>query len=234
MIVLARRARWIIGFCAAVVMALISLPLAVVLPLVLPAESGLSARRAEGPVWEGMLREANVAGLPLGDTRIGFDFLPLLVGQARLGFASPALRGIVAASSGYVSLSRANGVVDLAGRLRPLPLSRFSLDEVAVAFRNNRCASASGRIRADISSDIGGIALPGGMTGTLRCDGPDLVVPLVGQSGMERIDLRVAATGSWRADVSVRTSDPVISGKLLSSGFSAGPGGYTVRVTGAL
>jgi general secretion pathway protein N len=233
-IVLTRRARWIIGVSAALVMGVISLPLAVVLPMALPADSGLSARRAEGPVWEGMLREANVAGLPLGDTRIGFDFLPLLVGQARLGFAAPALRGIVAISSNNVGLSRGNGTIDLSGRLRPLPLTRLTLDEVAVAFRNNRCASASGRIRADIASDIGGIALPGGMNGTLRCDGADLVVPLVGQSGMERIDLRVAATGSWRADLSVRTNDPAIAGKLLSSGFSSGPGGYTVRVSGAL
>jgi general secretion pathway protein N len=234
MIVLTRRARWIVGVSAAIVMALVSLPLAVVLPMALPADSGLSARRAEGNVWEGMLRDANIAGLPLGDTRIGFDVLPLLIGQARLGFAAPALRGIVTVSSGDFGLSRGNGVVDLAGRLRPLPLSRFTLDEVAVAFRNNRCASASGRIRADIASDVGGIALPGGMNGTLRCDGADLVVPLVGQSGMERIDLRVAATGSWRADLSVRTNDPAIAGKLLSSGFSSGPGGYTVRVSGAL
>jgi general secretion pathway protein N len=232
--VLTRRARWIIGGSAAVVMALMSLPLAFVLPMALPTDSGVSARRAEGAVWDGVLRDANVAGLPLGDTRVGFDFLPLLVGEARMGFASAALRGIVSLSSGSFGLSRGNGVVDLSGRLRPLPLSRFTLDEVAVAFRNNKCASASGRIRADIASDIGGIALPGGMSGTLRCDRADLIVPLVGQSGMERIDLRVAASGAWRADLSVRTSDPVIAGKLLSSGFSTGPGGYTVRVSGAL
>ena len=83
MIVLTRRARWIIGISAAAVMAFMSLPLALVLPMVLPADSGLSARRAEGTLWNGVLREANVAGLPLGDTRIGFDMLPLLIGQAR-------------------------------------------------------------------------------------------------------------------------------------------------------
>jgi general secretion pathway protein N len=233
-IVLTRRARWIIGVSASVVMALIALPLAVVLPLALPADSGLSARRAEGTVWEGILRDANIAGLPLGDTRIGFDVLPLLVGQARLGFAAPALRGIIEISSGNLSFSHGNGVVDLADRLRPLPLSRVTLDNVAVAFRNDRCTSATGRVRAEVATDIGGIALPGGMSGTLRCDGADLVVPLTGTSGMERIDLRLAASGKWRADLSVRSNDPVISGKLLSSGFSAGPAGYTVRVSGAL
>jgi len=234
MIVLTRRMRWLIGIGAAVTTALLSLPLAVVLPLALPADSGLTARRAEGPVWDGMLRDASLAGLPLGDTRIGFDFFPLLVGEARLGFSSRGLRGIVAVSSGDLGLTRGNGVLDLSGRLRPLPLSRFSLDEVAASFHNLKCVSASGRVRADVSGDIGGIALPGGMSGTLRCNGADLLVPLVGQSGMERVDLRVGATGSWRADLSVRTSDPAIAAKLLASGFSAGPGGYTVRVSGAL
>lgn len=228
------RQRWIIGGSAAAVMSLMSLPLAVVLPLALPADSGLSARRAEGTPWDGVLRDANVAGLPLGDTRVGFDVLPLLVGQARMGFAGATLRGIVEIASGSVGLSRADGVIDLAGRLRPLPLSRVTLDQVAVQFRNDRCTSATGRVRADIAGDIGGLSLPGGMSGTLRCDGSELLVPLVGQSGMERIDVRMSGSGKWRADVSVRTSDAALANKLLSSGFVTGPGGYTVRVSGAL
>jgi general secretion pathway protein N len=228
------RQRWIIGGSAAAVMSLMSLPLAVVLPLALPADSGLSARRAEGTPWDGVLRDSNVAGLPLGDTRVGFDVLPLLVGQARMGFAGATLRGIVEIASGSVGLSRADGVIDLAGRLRPLPLSRVTLDQVAVQFRNDRCTSATGRVRADIAGDIGGLTLPGGMSGTLRCDGSELLVPLVGQSGMERIDVRMSGSGKWRADVSVRTSDAALANKLLSSGFVTGPGGYTVRVSGAL
>jgi general secretion pathway protein N len=181
-----------------------------------------------------MLREANVAGLPLGDTRVGFDVLPLLMGQARMGFAGATLRGIVELSSGSVGLSRANGMIDLAGRLRPLPLSRVTLDQVAVQFRNDRCTSATGRVRADVAGDIGGLILPGGMSGSLRCDGAELVVPLVGQSGLERIDVRMRGSGKWRADISVRTSDAALAGKLLSSGFATGPGGYMLSVSGAL
>jgi general secretion pathway protein N len=233
-IALTRRQSWIIGGSTALVMALVSLPLAVVLPLALPDDSGLSARRAEGTPWDGMLREANVAGLPLGDTRVGFDVLPLLMGQARMGFAGATLRGIVELSSGSVGLSRANGMIDLAGRLRPLPLSRVTLDQVAVQFRNDRCTSATGRVRADVAGDIGGLILPGGMSGSLRCDGAELVVPLVGQSGMERIDVRMTGSGKWRAEISVRTSDAVLAGKLLSSGFATGPGGYMLSVSGAL
>ena len=229
-----RRDLWIVGGSAAAVIALMSLPLALVLPLALPENSGVTARSAHGSVWDGRLRDANVAGLPLGDTRIGFDWLPLFIGQARMGFASAALRGIVELSSGRVAMSRGNGVVDLAGRLRPLPVSRLTLDDIAVEFRNNRCTSARGRVRAEVAGDIGGLMLPGGMSGTLRCAGSDLLVPLSGQSGMERIDLRIAQSGAWSADISVRTSDPVIIGKLVSSGFASGPGGYTVKVSGAL
>ncbi len=229
-----RRQRWIIGGSAALVMALISLPLSVVLPLALPADSGLSARRAEGTLWDGTLREASVAGLPLGDTRVAFDWLPLLIGKTRMGFAGATLRGIVEMSSNDVGLSYGAGTIDLSGRLRPLPLSRVRLDQAAVQFRNDRCASAAGRVRADIAGDIGGLSLPGGMSGTVRCDGGELLVPLVGQSGMERIDLRLSGSGKWRADISVRTSDAALTAKLLASGFTTGPGGYTVRVSGAL
>lgn len=229
-----RRQRWIVGGSAAAVIALMSLPLAVVLPLVLPADSGVAARAIEGTLWDGTLREADVAGLPLGDTRVAFDVLPLFVGQARMGFAAPALRGILELSSGRMALSTGAGAIDLAGRLRPLPVSRFSFDDLAVDYRDQRCTSAKGRVRADVAGDVAGLTLPGGLSGTARCDGAMLLLPLVGQSGMERIDFRVAASGKWRADLSVQTSDPVLAGKLLSSGFASGPGGYTVRVSGAL
>jgi len=234
MIVLTRRVRWIIGLSAAIVMAAVSLPLAFVLPMALPNNSGVNARRAEGTIWQGTLRDASIAGLPLGDTNIGFDVLPFMSGEARFGFASASLRGIIDVAPNAFGLSRGNGVMVLAGRLYPLPLSRFTLEDAAVEFRGDRCISAKGRVRADVAGDIGGLALPGGLSGALRCDGPDLVVPLVGQSGMERVDMHLTATGKWRAHVSVRTNDPVISAKLLASGFVSGPGGYTLRVRGAL
>ena len=228
------RVRWIVGVSAAIVMALVSLPLAVVLPMALPADSGIAARKAEGSIWEGILRDVTVAGLPLGDTGIALDVLPLVIGKARLGFASNVLRGIVETSSGRVGLADATGVIDLAGRLRPLPVSRLTLEGVTTEFRDQRCAVARGRVRADVAGDVGGLSLPGGLSGTVRCDGNEIVVPLVGQSGMERIDLRITQNGKWRADLSVRTTDPTIAARLLSSGFSTGPGGYTIRVTGAL
>lgn len=234
MTALSRRARWMIAVAVALVFAASSLPLALALAVALPADSGVSARRAEGTLWAGTLRQAQVAGLPLGDTNVGFDVLPFLVGQARFGFASNSLRGIVDLSSGAIGLSRGNGVVDLAGRLRPLPLSRLTLDDAVVAFRDNRCVSAKGRVRAEVAGEIGGLALPGGLSGTLRCDGADLAIPLVGQSGMERIDLRLSATGKWRAELSVRTTDPTVTAKLLSAGFSSGPRGFMFRLSGAL
>ncbi len=234
MTTLSRRQRWIIGGSAALVMALVTLPLALAFPLALPADSGVSARRVAGTLWNGTLYEADIAGLPLGDTRVAFDWLPLLVGKARMGFAGTTLRGIVDMSSNEVGLSYGTGTIDLAGRLRPLPLSRVTLDQAAVRFRDDRCASAAGRVRADVAGNIGGLNLPGGMSGTLRCDSGELLVPLVGQSGLERIDLRVTGAGKWRADISVRTSDAALAAKLLASGFTTGPAGYSLRVSGAL
>ena len=136
-----RRDRWIVGASAAAVMALMSLPLAFVLPMAVPADSGIAARSAEGSVWRGLLREVNIAGLPIGDTRVALRVLPLFVGEARLGFGAPALRGTLVASSGSVGLLDATGTVDLAGRLRPLPLTRFNLDGVTTEFREERCTA---------------------------------------------------------------------------------------------
>lgn len=229
-----KRQLWIVGGAAAAVIAVMTLPLAVVLPAALPDNSGIAARKAEGDVWFGTLRDVSVAGLPLGDMNVALRPWALVLGEARLGFATNALRGTLVAGSGRAGMIDATGAIDLAGRLRPLPVASFGLEDVSVVFRDGRCASAKGRARAVVAGDIGGLALPAGLTGTARCDGAKLHLPLTGQSGMERIDLRVGQRGDWRADVAVRTSDPVMVTRLLAAGFTTGPGGYTFGVTGAL
>jgi general secretion pathway protein N len=229
------RARQIgIGVAAAMLFLIALLPLSVALPLVTPPESGLSARRASGTIWSGTLHDARVAGMALGDTRVGLRALPLLVGEAQTWFEAPLLRGIIIASGSGFGMAHGNGAVDVDIRVKPLPLSQLTLDDASVRFTGNRCAGAEGRVRASVTGDIGGLALPGGMSGTLRCDGSALLIPLVGQSGMERLDLRVTGDGKWRAELSVRSTDPAVAAKLVAAGFTPGPGGYAIHLSGAL
>ena len=229
-----RRRRIVLAIIATLVFLVLLLPLSLALPMMLPTNSGLSARMAFGTLWSGTLRDARLAGLPLGETYVGLLPLPLLVGEARLKFASPTLRGTLVASQGRFGIAHATGPIDIAARLRPLPISQIVLDNARVEFRGRDCVQAEGPVRAVIAGDVGGIALPGGMTGALRCDGAALLLPLVGQSGLERLYLRINGDGRWRADLSVRSADAATAAKLIAAGFTTGPRGLSIRMRGTL
>jgi general secretion pathway protein N len=229
-----RRRGLLLAFAAGIVFAVALLPLSVVLAVFAPRDTGLSARLSSGPLWSGVLYDAAVAGIPLGNVSVSLRPLPLLAGQVRFAIVAPALAGTVSSVSGRMGLENASGVVDMTSRLKPLPIGRFTLDKASVVFAGGRCVQAEGRIQTAVTGDLGGLALPGGMSGVLRCDGGALVVPLVGQSGLERIDLRITGTGTWRGEVNVRTNDVAVVGKLTAAGFAAGPEGYRLRLSGAL
>ncbi len=229
-----RRDRIVVAVLAACAFLVLLFPLAVALPMALPESSGLSARRATGTIWSGTLVDARLAGMSLGDTRVGLSPLALLTGQARLSFAAPTLNGTLVASGRSFGIENARGPVDVAVRVKPLPVTQLVLDDATVRFAGSRCDAAEGRVSAVVAGDISGIALPGGMTGTLSCEGGALLVPLVGQSGMERLDLRVSGDGKWRGELAIRTGDPATVAKLVAAGFAPGPRGFALRLTGQL
>lgn len=229
-----RTDRIILAVCAALAFFIVLLPLSVALPLLVPTVPGLGASRATGTIWSGTLYDAQVGGLSLGDTRVGLLLLPLLVGETQMSFVAPTLRGtIIATNSGY-GIAHATGPLGVVVRVKSMPLEQIALDDASARFRDNRCSSAEGRVRATVVGDKVGLMLPGGMTGTLRCDGPALLLPLVGQSGMERLDLRLTAAGKWRADLRIRSTDPIVAAKLVAAGFVSGADGFVIRFAGAL
>lgn len=229
-----RRTRIALAVAATLIMLITLLPLSVTLPVVMPRNSGLSARAATGTIWSGTLHDAQLAGLPLGDTQIGLLPFALLTGQARLQFVGAKLRGTLVATPGGFGVAHGNGPIDAAVRLKPLPVAQLVLDDTTVQFSGTRCAEAKGNVRAVVGGDIGGVSLPGGMTGALRCDGKELLVPLVGQSGMERLSVHIQGDGKWRAEFLVRAADEANAAKLAAAGFTAGPTGYVIRLIGTL
>src|SRR3954462_343394 len=48
---------------------------------------GLAAREATGSIWLGMLKEAQLGPVALGDVRARLNILPLLLGRARLSLS---------------------------------------------------------------------------------------------------------------------------------------------------
>ena len=79
------------------------------------------------------------------------------------------------------------------------------------------CLAGHQRVPA-IAGDVGGIALPQSVSGTARCDGTALLLPLASQAGTESIALRIEGAGTYRAELSLRPSDPLAVQKLEQAG----------------
>jgi general secretion pathway protein N len=227
--------RRIVLFLAAFAFALVAL-----IPLRIAAGwfgSGLAAREASGSIWLGVLKEARLGPVPLGDIRARLNLFPLFLGRARLslsreGGADGPFEGAVTVSRHAFGIDDATGRVRAAAAFAPLPIAAIELADFSVHFADGLCESAEGQVRAALSGELAGIALPGGMSGAVRCAEGALLVPLAGQSGMELVNLRIRADGSYRADIVIRQSDPALAPRLAAAGFRASPQGYTRRVEG--
>ncbi|HXH17263.1 MAG TPA: type II secretion system protein N [Sphingomonas sp.] len=217
---------------------IVFLPMRAVLGWVGVGDEGLVARRVTGTIWGSTLTETRFGDLALGDLHARLSPLPLLVGRATIVFTgadSLAARPL----SGSASVSRHGFGVDhmtatvATGRLfAPVPVSSLDLDDVSVRFRDGQCESAEGRVRATLAGDVGGIALPQSVSGTARCDGTALLLPLTSQAGTEGIALRLEGAGTYRADLSLRPSDQLAAQKLEQAGFVRGPTGYRLSIEG--
>lgn len=226
-------------FLAALVLALAALlPLRLVAGWFDLGGRGLAAREAEGSLWFGRLREARLGGVALGDVDARLNLLPLFLGRARLSLhRDEAAGGLL---DGALSVTRHSfGLEDLTGQVRtgamfaPLPIATLDLDDVSVHFEGGQCESAEGRVRAGLSGELAGLALSSGLSGAVRCQGGVALLPLVGQSGMEQVNLSLEASGRWRAEIVVRPTDAAAIQRLTAAGFTAGPGGYVRRVDGS-
>ena len=121
-----------------------------------------------------MLKEAQFGPVPLGDLDARLNVLPLLLGRARLSLSRDEAGG--GRFEGAITVSRHSfALEDMTGQLRtgallaPVPIAAFDLDDVSVRFADDLCESAEGRVRVALAGEIGGIALPGGLAGDVRC-----------------------------------------------------------------
>ena len=197
---------------------------------------GLAAREATGSIWLGMLKEAQLGPVPLGDVRARLEFWPLLIGQARLSLRHDEVDGRF---EGAVSVSRHSfGIEGMTGRFRtgslfaPVPVSALELDDVSAHFDNGQCESAEGRVVATAAGDLGGLPLPTVLAGNARCAEGALLLPLSGQAGIGQLNLSLRADGSYRMDLVVRQADPALGPRLAAAGFRPSPEGYSRRIEG--
>ena len=199
---------------------------------------GLAVREVEGSLWFGRLREAQFGPVMLGDVDARLNFLPLFLGRARLSLhrdadAGGPLDGAITVTRNSFSLDDVTGQLRTGTLFGALPIATLDLGDVSVRFEGDQCESAEGEVRAGFSGTPGGLALPAAMRGALRCQAGAVLLPLAGQSGMEQLNISIAASGRWRAELVVRAGDPATVQRLTAAGFAPGAGGYVRRIDGS-
>ncbi|HMG47689.1 MAG TPA: type II secretion system protein N [Allosphingosinicella sp.] len=197
---------------------------------------GLAAREASGSIWLGVLKEAQFGPVPLGDLDARLNVLPLLLGQARLSLSRDEAHG--GRFEGAITVSRHSfALEDMTGQLRtgallaPIPIAAFDLDDVSARFADQLCESAEGRVRVALAGEIGGVALPGGLAGDVRCAEGALLLPLASPAG--QLNLSVRADGRYRIDLVIRQTDPSLAPRLAAAGFRPSAEGYSRRIEGS-
>lgn len=218
--------------------AIVFLPMRLALGAFGLGDEGLTARRVTGTVWGGRLIDARFGDVALGDLDARLSPFALLIGQARVALSSDG--GLIGPPvSGSISVSRHGfGLDDATARVRtgrvfaPLPVSALDLDRVTAHFRDGQCETAEGRVRASLSGDLGGVALPPTISGAVKCDGGALLLTLASQAGAEEATLRVEGDGRYRAGFAVTPTDPAMGTRLEAAGFLADGGRYRLSVEG--
>lgn len=169
------------------------------------ADKGLAAREATGSVWLGALTEARFGTVALGDVGTRLRFLPLLIGRARLDLqqADDGLRGGVTVSRHGFGIDDATGRIE-AGALADLPPPTLDLADLSVRFGDGQCLHAEGLVKARFAGELVGVSLTSGFSGEARCEGQAVLLPLVSQSGGDRLDVRLFADGRYRIDAALR------------------------------
>jgi general secretion pathway protein N len=229
-----RRQRAIIFASVLIVALILIVPLGAAIRLFGIDRAGLSARAASGDMWTGQLASARLGPLALGTARVGLKPLGLLAGRAEIGMNSEQGYGRIIAGGGVREIEGVTGQVSLARLLAPLPIESVSLEGASILFRDQSCARAAGLVRATFAPSIGGLSLASGMTGAVRCDGDDLLLPLIGQSALERLTIRIGGNGRWSAILAISSSDPGLTATLAAAGFTATEGGMALRLSGTL
>lgn len=202
-------------------------------------KTGIAARSIRGPIWWGGAEELQAGPVRIGTVDVMLSPLQLLLGSARFDISRKKglpddIEGALTAGIAMRGIDDMTGTLPLGGALSPLPVSAIAMQDVSIAFSGRRCIEAEGRLRALLSAGAPGLDLANGLSGDVRCDGADLLIALVSQSGVERIDLRIDGAGRYRGAMTVSGRDPALIAGLSAVGFQSVGSNQVLRVDGSL
>jgi general secretion pathway protein N len=218
---------------------LLFLPLRVAFAIAGLDRLGVSGRDVRGSIWSGRVDQLMIGAVPMGHVQVELSPLSLLVGRARFDLSRQAglpddIGGALTVGFGRIGIDDVTGTVPLGHMLAPLPISSLAMEDVSVRFAGGRCGHAEGRVRAQVAGQLPGINLAQGLSGTASCDGEALLLPLVSQSGLEKITLRLWESGRYVAKMRIETSDPATAGALGAVGFRGVGNAQYLSIDGSL
>jgi general secretion pathway protein N len=217
----------IASVAALAVAAIIFMPLRTIV-----AGDGVTARKVDGIIWDGSIRDLRLGKLPVGDVNARLLFVPLFMGRAEIllsrGNAQfvPGISGSVSRGLNGVSVNNLSATLPVGTLFAPFPAENIQFEGVSARFAAGRCMEASGQVRLTLSDTMPGLNLQNGMLGQPRCDGAQLLLPLVSQSAMERADIRLSADGSYTVTAMLNGDRGDQAAALNLAGFRSVAGGY--------
>lgn len=210
-----------------VVAAIICMPLRTIVGV-----DGVTARKVDGIIWDGSIRDLRLGKMPVGDVNARLLFSPLFMGRAEILLSRgnspfvPGINGSVSRGFSGVSVNNLSATFPVGALFAPFPAENIQFEGFSARFVSGRCMEASGQVRLTLSHTMPGLNLQNGMLGQARCDGAQLLLPLVSQSAMERADIRLSADGSYSVTVSLDANRGDQAAILNLAGFRPFAGGY--------
>jgi general secretion pathway protein N len=224
---MSRRSILIASTLMLVIAALLFMPLRTIV-----GGDGISVRRVDGIIWDGSIRDLRVGRLSVGDVNARLHFWPLWLGRAQISFFrgdaafAPGITGSVTRRFGGASIDNVKATLPVASLFVPIPAENIELQDFSARFTAGRCVEASGNIRLTMANTLPGLDLTNGLLAKPRCDRGQLLIPLLSQSAMERIDIRVAGDGAYTATIFLEGDRTEQAAVLSLAGFRPVAGGY--------
>jgi len=196
------------------------------------AGEGVTARKVDGIIWDGSIRDLRVGKLPVGDVNARLLFSSLLMGRAEILLSRgntqfvPGITGSVSRGISGVSVNNLSATLPVGALFAPFPAENIQFEGFSARFAAGKCMDAGGQVRMTLSDIMSGLNLQNGMLGQPRCDGAELLLPLVSQSAMERADIRLSADGSYTVAIMLNADRGDQAATLNVAGFRPVDGGY--------
>ena len=124
------------------------------------------ARKVEGIIWDGSIRDLRAGRVALGDVNARLLFPPLFLGRAKILLSrgdaqfAPGLSGWVTRRIGGFSVDEMRATLPVATLFAPLPVENVELQDFSVRFVSGRCAEASGNVRMTSSGFRNVLTMP--------------------------------------------------------------------------